>query len=124
MGVQFLFTLGTVLLGLSLLWYSKILKDLLEIMHKPPVWILPIIGAVLIVISGIVEFYLHYIVIPKWPVESYVELYSWIIKAPSEFIYPFMREIFGWRTVKFIFLFAGSLLSTISGTLYYMWVKR
>lgn len=118
-----MFTIGTFLLGISLIWYSLILRKILKVMEKPPVWILPFIGSIFIISSGVIDAYVQVSIIPRNPVESYIDIYNYIISSPSELVRPYMRELFGWRTVKFLLIFLGSFISSVSGMLYYRWAK-
>src|SRR5436309_10121152 len=57
-GAPLLLEIGFVLLAVALLWYSRVLGELLEIIRKPPIEVLIVIAAWVIILAFVIPHYI------------------------------------------------------------------
>ncbi len=102
-----LFMVGEIALVIALVVYGLILKRLLKLLRKPPIfWILLVLAAVFVLIS--LAFH-AFGVWEKGSVEDPVEL---------------MRSLGMLGIFEALAIFAGSLMAVFSGLLYSRWSHR
>ncbi len=106
-GAPLLLELGFVLLAVALLWYARVLGDLLEILRKPPVEVLIVIAAWVIILAFVIP---HYIVsavfYPNLGADPRMFQYLWIF-----------------RTISFFGLLISALLVLGPSVAYYRWTR-
>ena len=102
-----LLEIGFTGIAIALLWYSRILGELLEIIRKPPLEVLVVIAAWLIILAFVVP---HYIVsavfYPNLDADVRMFQYLWVF-----------------RTVSFFGLFIAALLVVFPSAAYYIWTR-
>jgi hypothetical protein len=107
------YEIGFILLAISMIWYSVVLKKMLAIINEKPVWILPLIGAVCILISVAMHSIAYVVLLPKMDLLESVDQ-----------ITKYTAFILQWRAWSLAGIMAGGLFSLIGGLLYYKWTTR
>ena len=106
-GAPLFLELGFVLLALALIWYSRILGELLTIIQKPPLEVLVLIAAWVIVLAFVIP---HYIVsavfYPNLGADPRMFQYLWIF-----------------RSISFFGLLISALLVLFPSLAYYLWTR-
>lgn len=102
-----LLELGFILFAVALLWYSRILGELLEIIRKPPLEALVVIAAWVIILAFVIP---HYIVsaffYPNLEANQAMFQYLWIF-----------------RSISFFGLLTAALLVLYPSVAYYLWTR-
>jgi hypothetical protein len=106
-GAPLLLEVGFLLLAIALIWYSRILGELLEIIQKPPLEVLILIAAYVIIIAFVIP---HYIVsavfYPNLSADQHMFQYLWIF-----------------RSISFFGLLISALLVLFPSLAYYLWTR-
>jgi hypothetical protein len=107
------YDLGVILLGISMLNFSGLLRRMLETLKEPPIWILPFVGATALFISAVMHAVASAYLLPHMDtLKSATDLQYW-----SDLVRV-------WRTFSLSGIFLGGALSLIAGGLYYRWTSR
>ncbi|MCK5240996.1 hypothetical protein KAR34_00970 [bacterium] len=107
------YEIGFVLLAISMIWYSIVLKKMLAIINGKPVWILPLIGAGCILVSVAMHSIAYVVLLPKMDLLESVDQ-----------ITKYTAFILQWRAWSLAGIMAGGVFSLIGGGLYYKWTTR
>lgn len=107
------YEVGFVLLALSMIWYSVVLKRLVGIIHEKPVWLLPLAGSLFLLLSVGMHSFAYVSLLPQMEQLASVDE----ISQMSSFILQ-------WRAWSLGGILAGGLLSLLGGGLYYRWITR
>ncbi|HET7080659.1 MAG TPA: hypothetical protein VFM49_24760 [Chloroflexia bacterium] len=102
-----LLEIGFILLAVALLWYARVLGDLLEIIRKPPLEVLVVIAAWVIILAFVIP---HYIVsaffYPNLEADPRMFQYLWVF-----------------RSISFFGLGISALLVLFPSVAYYLWTR-
>ena len=102
-----LLELGFIGLAVALIWYSRILGELLTIIRKPPLEVLIVIAAWVIILAFVLP---HYIVsavfYPNLEANQQMFQYLWIF-----------------RSISFFGLLVSALLVLFPSLAYYVWTR-
>ncbi len=114
---------GLILLSVAMFWYVTVLKELLSVLRKPPVWILPAAGVLLLLAASGVHFYIHGQLMPLINIDPsiYRDLFQFKTLAMTSSPY---RQMLMLRLVEFALILISALFSVIAGLLYYRWSKE
>jgi|GEM_PF-1222514 len=107
------YEIGFLLLALSMIWYSVVLKRLLAIIRERPVWILPLIGALCVLASVGMHSFAYVVLLPQMDALKSVDE----IDRLSTFILQ-------WRAWSLACIMAGGVFSLLGGGIYYRWTSR
>lgn len=107
------YEIGFLLLALSMIWYSRVLKKMVDIIHERPIWLLPLFGAVFILISIAMHSCAYLVFLPQMDTLDTV--------AEINRMSAFMMQ---WRTGSLAGILLGGLCSLLGGGLYYRWTTR
>jgi hypothetical protein len=107
------YEIGFLLLAVSMIWYSRVLKKMVAILHERPIWILPLLGAVCILVSVGMHVMAYLVFLPKMDALTTV---AEINRASA-----FMMQ---WRTGSLASIMLGGLCSLLGGGIYYRWTTR
>lgn len=119
----FFFEGGLILLSTAVFWYVTVLKELMAVLKKPPVWILPAAGAFLLVAASGVHFYIHSQLMPLVNIDPSIYRDLFKFKTLSMTSAPY-RQMLQLRLVEFVLILLSGLFSVIAGVLYYHWSKE
>ncbi|MBU7044828.1 MAG: hypothetical protein HXS54_00205 [Theionarchaea archaeon] len=117
------FEAGLILLSVAMFWYAMVLKELISVLRKPRVWILPVISVFLLLSASIVHFYIHGQLMPLINVDPSIYKDLFEFKTLSMTSVPY-RQMLQLRMIEFIFILVGALFSVIAGLLYYKWSRE
>ncbi len=117
------FEVGLILLSVATFWYVTVLKELLSVLHKPFVWMLPAAGAVLLLTASGVHFYIHAQLTPLVNIDPsiYRDLFQFRTLAMTSAPY---RQMLKLRMIEFVLILVSALFSVIAGFLYHRWSKE
>lgn len=107
------YEIGFLLLALSMIWYSVVLKRLLAIIRERPVWILPLIGSLCVLASVGMHSFAYVVLLPQMDALKSVDE----IDRLSTFILQ-------WRAWSLACIMAGGVFSLLGGGIYYRWTSR
>lgn len=107
------YEIGFILLAISMIWYSIILKKMVEIIHEQPVWILPLIGSIFILASVGMHSFAYVVLLPRMDGLGSVDE-----------ITRFSTFILQWRAWSLAGILAGGVLSLLGGIMYFRWTSR
>lgn len=107
------YEIGFVLLAISMIWYSMVLKKMISIIHEKPVWILPLIGSLFILLSVGMHSFAYVILLPKMDALNSLEE-----------INQFSAFLLKWRAWSLAAILFGGLFSLSGGSIYYRWTTR
>lgn len=114
---------GLVLLSVAMFWYAMVLKELISVLKKPPVWILAVTGALLLLAAGAVHFYMHGQLMPLVNIDPSIYRDLFKFKTLSMTSVPY-RQMLQLRLIQFVFILVSALFSVSAGVLYYKWSKE
>jgi hypothetical protein len=119
----FFFEAGLILLSVAMFWYSMLLKELITVLRKPPVWVLPVLGVFLLLAASIVHFYIHAQLMPLINIDPaiYKDLFKFRTLSMTSVPY---RQMLQLRLIEYVFILVGALFSVTAGLLYYKWSKE
>lgn len=102
-----LLEIGFVLLAVALLWYARVLGELLTIIRKPPIEVLIVIAAWVIILAFVIP---HYIVSAVFypNLEADQRMYEYL-------------AVF--RSISFFGLLTSALLVLFPSLAYYVWTR-
>ncbi|MCD4813997.1 hypothetical protein K8S19_09955 [bacterium] len=107
------YEIGFVLLAISMIWYSVVLKKMVGIIHEKPIWLLPLIGSAFLLISVVMHSFAYVVLLPQMDsMESLDEITR------------FSSFILKWRAWSLASIMAGGVFSLIGGSVYYRWTTR
>lgn len=117
------FEVGLIFLSVVMYWYAMVLKELITMLRKPPVWILPVVGAVLLLAAGGVHFYIHGQLMPLINIDPsiYKDLFQFKTLSMTSEPYLQMLQL---RLIQFVLILVSALLSVGAGLFYYKWSKE
>jgi len=99
--------LGFILLALALLWYARVLGELLAIIRKPPIEVLIVIAAWVIIAAFVVPHY-----------------FASAVFYPNLDADPRMYQYLAlFRTISFFGLLISALLVLFPSVAYYLWTR-
>lgn len=107
------YEIGFVLLALSMIWYSIVLRRLVGVIREKPVWLLPLAGSLFLLLSVGMHSFAYVVLLPQ--MEQLVSVDE--ISQMSAFILQ-------WRAWSLAGILAGGLLSLLGGGFYYRWITR
>lgn len=100
--------IGVLLLALALFRYARVLGELLEIIQKPPLEVLVMVAAVVLILTFVIPNYIANAVFsPNLTANAQMKVYL---------------DIF--RAVSFIGMLVASVLVAIPSMLYLLWTSR
>jgi len=102
-----LLELGFILLAVALLWYSRVLGDLLTILRKPPIEVLIVIAAWVIILAFVIPHYITSAVFyPNLEADPRMGLY-----------------LLTFRSISFFGLLTSAVLVLFPSLAYYVWTR-
>lgn len=107
------YEIGFLLLAVSMIWYSIVLKKLVDTIHERPVWILPLVGACFILVSIGMHSCAYLVFLPRMD--------SLTTVAEINHMSEFMLQ---WRTGSLAGILLGGLCSLLGGGIYFRWTTR
>jgi hypothetical protein len=107
------YEIGFILLALSMIWYSMVLKKMIAIIHERPVWILPLIGSFFILVSVVMHSIAYVVLLPQMDA----------LNSLAE-INRFSAFLLQWRAWSLVAILMGGLFSLLGGSFYYRWTTR
>jgi hypothetical protein len=107
------YEVGFLLLAVSMIWYSIVLRKMVQIIREKPIWILPLAGAFFILASVGMHSFAYLVLLPQMDVLRTVDE----INQMSSFM---MK----WRTWSLTGILLGGIFSLAGGGLYYRWTTR
>jgi hypothetical protein len=107
------YEVGFLLLAFSMIWYSFVLKKLVTIIRERPVWILPLLGSLFILVSVAMHSFAYVVLLPQMDALKSVDE----IEHMSTFILQ-------WRAYSLAGILVGGIFSLLGGGLYYRWTTR
>lgn len=107
------YEVGFLLLALSMIWYSMVLKKMVAIIREKPIWILPLIGSMFILASVVMHSIAYVWFLPKMDA----------LNSLDE-INQFSAFLLQWRAWSLVAILLGGLFSLIGGSYYYRWTTR
>jgi hypothetical protein len=117
------FEAGLVLLSVAMFWYAMVLKELISVLRKPRVWVLPVISVFLLLAASIVHFYIHGQLMPLINVDPSIYKDLFEFKTLSMTSVPY-RQMLQLRLIQYVFILVGALFSVVAGSLYYRWSRE
>ncbi len=108
-----LYEIGFLLLAVSLMWYSSILRRMLKIIHERAIWLFPLLGAVFILLSVGMHAYAYLVLMPRL---------DWM--RTVEEINTMTTYLLQWRMWALTSILLGGICSLLGGALYYRWTTR
>ncbi len=109
---EVLFAIGILIFTLSLYVYGLIIKRLLPMIEKGGIWILPVIGSVLLVVSAVIHFYRI--------------LYfgrSLTVADPAD-LFPLIKGMLSANSFEAYSILGAALLTLMGIAVYYRWISR
>lgn len=107
------YEVGFILLAVSMLWYSMVLRRMVNIIHEKPVWILPLLGAGFVLASVAMHSFAYVVLMPRMDA----------LKSVDE-ISQFSAFLLKWRAVSLSGILLGGLCSLLGGGWYYRSTTR
>lgn len=107
------YEIGFILLAISMVWYSIVLKKMVAIIHERLIWILPFAGALFIFVSVGMHSFAYLVWMPEMDRMTTV--------ADISRMSAFMMK---WRAWSLAGIMLGGLSSLIGGAVYYRWTTR
>jgi hypothetical protein len=107
------YEIGFILLAISMIWYSLVLKKMIAIIHEKQAWIFPLIGAFCILGSVAMHSIAYAVFLPHMD----------LLESVDE-ITKYSAFMLKWRAWSLAGIMAGGILSLIGGGLYYQWTTR
>ncbi len=107
------YEIGFILLALSMIWYSMVLKKMIAIIHERPVWVLPLIGSLFILASVVMHSIAYVVLLPQMDALNSLEE-----------INRFSAFMLQWRAWSLVAILMGGLFSLVGGSFYYRWTTR
>lgn len=107
------YEIGFLLLALSMIWYSIVLRKMVNIIREKPIWILPLIGALCVLTSVGMHSFAYLVLLPQMDALRTVDEIGQMTA--------FMMK---WRTCSLSGILLGGVFSLIGGVVYYRWTTR
>lgn len=109
---EILFAVGILIFTLSLYIYGLIIKRLLPLIGKKGIWVLPVIGSVLLVVSALIHSYriLHF-------------GRSLSVADPID-LFPLLKGMLRANSFEAFSILGSALLTLVGITVYYRWISR
>ncbi len=107
------YEIGFFLLALSMIWYSIVLRTMVNIIREKPIWLLPLLGALFVLASVGMHSFAYLVLLPQMDVLRTVDEINQMTA--------FMMK---WRTWSLTGILLGGIFSLAGGGLYYRWTTR
>lgn len=107
------YEVGFVLLAFSMIWYSIVLKRLVNVIRERPVWLLPLAGSLFLLLSVGMHSYAYVTLLPQMETLTSVDEITML-----------SNYLLRWRAWSLTGILMGGLLSLIGGAIYYRSITR